>query len=120
MGLICSVSNRDFQTKIGRFNNNLKTIYAIGTDCWELSTRNYMDANIRINLGFSCFCRTYLYQQEPSSYLCQLPCHLDCTCRLFWHFSGLLRSQVMGEKSKLSNSSQPSDIAQSSHRLVAT
>ena len=99
---------QDFQTKIDWVNNNLKNIYAIGRDCWA-APELWMRADKA--WSFLAFCRAiYLYQQEPSSYLCQLPCHLDCTCSSIQHFSGLLRSQVMGEKVNLINSSQPSDI----------
>ena len=99
---------QDFQTKIDWVNNNLKNIYAIGRDCWA-APELWMRADKA--WSFLAFCRAiYLYQQEPSSYLCQLPCHLDCTCSSIQHFSGLLRSQVMGEKVNLVNSNQPSDI----------
>ena len=69
---------QDFQTKIDWVNNNLKNIYAIGRDCWA-APELWMRADKA--WSFLAFCRAiYLYQQEPSSYLCQLPCHLDCTC----------------------------------------
>ena len=99
---------QDFQTKIDWVNNNLKNIYAIGRDCWA-APELWMRADKA--WSFLAFCRAiYLYQQEPNSYLCQLPCHLDCTCSSIQHYSGLLRSKVMGEKVNLINSDRPQDI----------
>ena len=99
---------QDFQTKIEWVNNNLKEINSIGRDCWA-TPELWMRADKA--WSFLAFCRAiYLYQQEPSSYLCQLPCHLDCTCSSIQHFSGLLRDQVMGEKVNLINSDRPQDI----------
>ena len=98
----------DFKTRIQWVNENINLIYGAGRDCgsqpefWMRGSKAW---------SFLAFCRSiYLYSQEPGSYLCQLPCHLDCTCSSIQHFSGLLRSKVMGEKVNLINSEQPQDI----------
>ena len=99
---------QDFKTKIDWVDENIKLIYDTARDCWD-APEFWMRADKA--WSFLAFCRSiYLYSQEPDSYLCQLPCHLDCTCSSIQHFSGLLRSQVMGEKVNLVNSEQPQDI----------
>ena len=98
----------DFKTRIQWVNENINLIYGAGRDCWN-EPEFWMRANKA--WSFLAFCRSiYLYSQEPDSYLCQLPCHLDCTCSSIQHYSGLLRDESMGRKVNLINSEQPSDI----------
>jgi len=99
---------QDFKTKIDWIDENIKLIYDTARDCWD-APEFWMRADKA--WSFLAFCRSiYLYSQEPDSYLCQLPCHLDCTCSSIQHYSGLLRDESMGRKVNLINSEQPSDI----------
>tara|TARA_B100000459_G_C8597094_1_gene210233 strand:+ start:2720 stop:5095 length:2376 start_codon:yes stop_codon:yes gene_type:complete len=99
---------QDFKTKIDWVDENINYIYESARDCWH-KPEFWMRADKA--WSFLAFCRSiYLYSQAPDTYLCGLPCHLDCTCSSIQHYSALLRSTVMGAKVNLINSDKPQDI----------